>query len=233
MLDSMQAVLAAEGGYTVRPIQSDRELRESYKLRHAIFAEELKWVPEAQNGLETDQYDPYSVPLGVFNPSGSLVSHLRIIPTEMPFMMEKEFFNFVSKRHTLKKHRDTAEITRLCVAPEFRGAMINGFSPAMFLFKGLYIWCNLHGIRHQYFAVEYKVLRMLRISGFPSDPIGEPVRMRDGTLVIAATLDWSLFERINSASRPRLLNWFSQGRSSPAVFQRLRPVSSLPRPVFA
>ena len=39
-----------EGEFLVKALESEEELRQAYHLRHRVFAEKLKWVPERKEG---------------------------------------------------------------------------------------------------------------------------------------------------------------------------------------
>ena len=55
-----------EGELLVKTLTDEEELRQAYRLRHRVFAERLKWVPERADRLEEDVYDAWSTSIGVF-----------------------------------------------------------------------------------------------------------------------------------------------------------------------
>lgn len=66
-------------------ILTGRELPEAYRLRHRVFREELKWLPESLFGSDKDEYDDRSLHLGRYH-GNKLVAYTRLTPR--PFMME-------------------------------------------------------------------------------------------------------------------------------------------------
>jgi acyl homoserine lactone synthase len=134
------------------------------------------------------------------------------------FMMEREFLSLVDPGHRIRKEQDTAEISRLCVAPEARSNRTAGnfdvHKISLALFKGVYQWCMLNKIRYLYAVTELKVYRLYCLKGFPYRLIGHPTRMPDGVTVVAVMLDWQEFESMNSVRRPVLIDWFKSARLS-------------------
>ncbi len=116
-----------------------------------MFCEELGWVPPLESGLEVDQYDDKAVSFGVFNRHNTLMAYIRLISSKNTYMIEKDFSILVDPTHSIRKSRDTAETSRVCVASGFRNQTftINSeiFDISMLLFKGVYLWCLENGIR--------------------------------------------------------------------------------------
>lgn len=56
-----------DGELFLKSLESEGELRQAYHLRHRVFAETLKWVPERQDRLESDVYDAWSTSIGLFS----------------------------------------------------------------------------------------------------------------------------------------------------------------------
>jgi acyl homoserine lactone synthase len=206
-----------ENDYTVRNLTGPGDLHKAYELRHLIFAEELGWVPKSVAGLEIDDYDDNAVSFGVFDKKGGLSAYMRLIMSGKPFMMEKEFSFLVSPEHSLRKGMDTAEVSRLCVAPGARNDTISGnfglHSTSIFLLKGVYQWCLKNRVDYLYAVTEEKIYRLYRAKGFPFKLIGEPRQMPDGVVAAALIMDWREFEEINRQRRPRMYGWFRQSMS--------------------
>jgi acyl homoserine lactone synthase len=212
-----------ENDYIVRNLFEPADLRKAYELRHLIFAEELGWVSKTDAGLETDDYDRNAVSFGVFDRMNTLSAYMRLIMAGKPFMMEKEFSFLVSPEHRIRKGMDTAEVSRLCVAPGARNDTISGnfglHSTSIFLLKGVYQWCLKNQVDYLYAVTEEKIYRLYRAKGFPFKLIGEPRQMPDGVIAAALIMDWREFEDINRLKRPKMFNWFCQSSS-------IRPRSS-------
>jgi len=232
-----RTVLISEGNLMVKCITSEQEKVMSYRLRHRIFSNELKWVPPREDGQEIDRYDEKATSLGVFDQAGSLISMVRVIPSEGTYMLEKEFPFLLADGHTIRKERDTVELSRLCVAPEARKASFaDNFgvhNVSMLLYKGVYQWCLANRVRYIYLVVEQRVFRLLCAGGFPCRLVGDPVTMPDGVQAVAALLDWREFEKVSIARRPKLMEWFNRYQSArPTGLPQLRGSGSR-RPAFS
>jgi N-acyl amino acid synthase of PEP-CTERM/exosortase system len=213
-----RSILLQEENSVVKTIADERDKIQAHRLRHRIFCDELKWVLRSTNDMESDEYDRNAVFFGVFDEGRKLVSFLRLIMPGRQFMMEKEFLSLVDPGHRIRKEQDTAEISRLCVAPEARHDHKSGnfdvHRISLILFKGVYQWCMLNKIRYLYAVTEQKVSRLYCLKGFPFRSIGNPARMPDGVTVVAVMLDWYEFEALNAVKRPSLFDWFKQARLS-------------------
>jgi N-acyl amino acid synthase of PEP-CTERM/exosortase system len=226
-----------EAEYTVKTIGSESEYYKSFRLRHQVFCEELGWVPKNIEQVEVDDYDDNAIPIGVFDLFGRLYSYLRLIMPGEPFMIEREFLSMVGPGHKIRREDDTAEISRLCIAPDLRREMVHGeygsHSTSVVLLKGIYKWCKLSGIRYLYAVTEEKIYRLACAKGFPFKLIGEPTHMPDGVVAVAMILDWNEFEAQSALKRPRMAEWFTQYRS--ISFQKRSPqrAGGSQRQVFA
>lgn len=204
--------------FELRAITEDESAAKAYRLRHEIFAEELKWVPTAPDGLEVDDYDDLAVHLGVFDKEEQLLAYMRVIVPGQPFMMENEFQHLVGPNHKIRRGPDTAEISRLCVAPIARNDTVSGnfgmHSTSILILKGLYCWSMLHGVNYIYAETEEKVYRLFKLKGFPWKAIGKPVIMPDGIKAVAIMMSWQEFVDTNRYKRPEMLEWFNQALSN-------------------
>lgn len=223
-----QNVLAAEGLYCAKELHEKSELEQAFRLRHEIFCRELGWVAPQGSGLEVDGYDLDAVHFGVFDGKGGLNAYLRLVITERPFMLEDIFGYLVGDGHVLRKDPGTAEISRLCVSPDARERKVSdnfgSHGASMLLYKGVYLWCRERGVRHLYLVVEERILRLLKLCGFPCRPVGKPHVMPDGLKAVGAIMDWNEFDELNARKRPDLFEWFSQARLSRTQEPRLQPV---------
>jgi acyl homoserine lactone synthase len=204
-----QKILFYDGALLVKTLEEEAEWRQAYQLRHRVFAERLKWVPERTDRLESDMYDAWSSSIGVFSNNAALLGLVRLTRAPVPFMLESEFSACLLGIHHLRKELDTAEITRLAVDPNImtRGLSIRVMHVAI---KGAYLWCLEHGVRYTYIVVEKPLLRGLRLMGWPCQVIGEPVALPPAQAVsIAALIDLEAFRVNNARNRPQLLKWFS------------------------
>lgn len=210
-------IFIREGGFTVKNLTGDDEKTEAYRLRHKVFAEELRWVPQSRTMIERDDYDRNAVPIGVFDEQNTLVAYVRLTPPGACFMIEKEFSSLIGAWHRIRKHNDTAEVSRLCVLPKARNVSVRGnfgiHHVSMFLYKGVYQWCARNNVRYIYVVVENKIHRMFMAKGFPCRPAGEPLTMPDGCVAVAAMIDFEELVAVNTLKRPEFIKWFTQNRS--------------------
>lgn len=204
----MNDVEFSENGFVVKTLHGE-QLAQSYRLRHKVFAESLKWVPETEDRQEVDLYDLWGTTVGLVSHDGNVVGAARLLPSSGQFMLEKEFGALLPAGYRVRKNSDTAEITRLAIDPEIRD---RGLSSKMMLalLKGVYQWAVANDIRYYYLEVEHRFFRTLRALGFPCEMIGEPVVLPPaGASSVAALYDMVRFDEQNAAQRPQLLNWIS------------------------
>lgn len=201
-----------EGGYSVRMITDASDLRQAFQLRHRVFCEELKWVPETDDRNEIDEYDINAIHFGVFDKDDILRAYLRLIHTNKPFMLKDIFGSLIGPDHELKRDTNTAEVSRLCVALEARKDGVSGnfgsHNISMFLYKGVYHWCLENDVRYLYLVVEDKIFKLLNARGILCALIGQPQPMPDGLNAVAGIIDWRDVEERNSLLRPKMLGWF-------------------------
>ncbi len=204
----MNDVEFSENGFVVKTLHGE-QLAQSYRLRHKVFAESLKWVPETEDRQEVDLYDLWGTTVGLVSHDGNVVGGAGLLPSSGQFMLEKEFGALLPAGYRVRKNSDTAEITRLAIDPEIRD---RGLSSKMMLalLKGVYQWAVANDIRYYYLEVEHRFFRTLRALGFPCEMIGEPVVLPPaGASSVAALYDMVRFDEQNAAQRPQLLNWIS------------------------
>lgn len=206
-----------EGGYIVKTMSEVNEKIQAHKLRHEMFSEELKWAPKTENRLEIDVYDSYAVFFGVFDLQNRLLAHMRLVLAEDTFMIEKEFLSLMGP-HAIRKERDTAELSRCCVAPEARKYLVSTehgrFDIFSLLFKGIYLWCIKNDIRYIYGVTDHRVYKLLQLKGLPFKLVDSPCLMEDGVVAMAIQIDWYEFRLINKTKRPLLLSWFNRQAQS-------------------
>lgn len=231
----VESVLLREGGYRVEVLRTTSVRKQAYRLRHRLFAETLRWVPEDPSGLEVDAYDLSAEMVGVLDPAGRLLGQARLHGPRVPFMLEEEFAGLVGGSPFIRT-RDLAEITRFGVDPEARGVLLpTAFGPFdLFtaLLVGVYRWCRRGGIRHLAAVTDHRVLRLLRSRGFPFEPMGDLVTMPDGVRAVAVRMDWEGFRDANRLARPALAAW-SEPPGDPPILREVRSIPSSrrwPRP---
>jgi N-acyl-L-homoserine lactone synthetase len=195
-----------DGEFLIKALESEEELRQAYHLRHRVFAEKLKWVPERQDRLESDVYDSWSTSIGLFS-NRQLLGMVRMTPAPFPFMLESEFSGCLVGLHRVRKELDTAEITRLAVDPAIAD---RGLSARLMrtIFKAMYHWTLANDIRYTYLVVESRLLRVVQRIGWPCHAIGDPVALPPAeVLSVGALLDLDEFRSAAEAERPEMLKW--------------------------
>ena len=207
VIQEARQIAFREGEFLVKTLESEEELRQAYQLRHRVFAEELKWVPERKDLLESDVYDAWSTSIGLFSTHQHLLGMVRMTPAPFPFMLESEFSGCLVGSHRVRKELDTAEITRLAVDPAITD---RGLSAKLMrtIFKGMYHWTLANNIRYTYLVVESRFLRVVQRIGWPCHAIGAPVALPPAdVLSIGALLDLDEFRSVAAYKRPEMLEW--------------------------
>ena len=205
--------LSIEDGVRLKIAQREDDKNKAYKLRHILFSQELKWVPESEDGREIDEYDTSAVMLIAQDSQNQVLGHMRIHPPETPFMIEDEFSQLLHKSCHIKKTPDIVEVTRCGVAPWARSLKFRtpwGSADVFtLLIKGTYAWCLEHGCNYVYAVTDHKVIRLLKMRGFPVEPLGEPTLMPDGVIAVAFGIDWRRFEEKTFQQNRGMLAWFT------------------------
>lgn len=197
-----------EDDFLVKTLHTHEEMEAAFRLRHDVFSCELKWVTTFPDGMERDAYDSFSRYIGVFDGMGAIVGHIRIITSPHPFMVEKEFSCMMPSGAKIKKPDDMAEITRLCVRKDSRVSQSSPSIPNL-LYKGLYQWNLLNGVRHSLMVVDRRCFRHLKLSGLPVEALYDFVTMPDGVKAGVCNLDWHKFEEVAADKKPGFLKWMS------------------------
>jgi len=96
-------ILFYDGALLVKTLEEEAEWRQAYQLRHRVFAERLKWVPERMDRLESDQYDAWSSSIGVFSNDATLLGLVRVTHAQVPFMLESEFSACLVGIHQIRR----------------------------------------------------------------------------------------------------------------------------------
>ncbi|MDF0645454.1 MAG: acyl-homoserine-lactone synthase [Nitrospira sp.] len=198
-----------EGAFLVKTLERKSEWCQAYRLRHRVFAERLRWVPERSDRLESDMYDAWSTSIGVFSADSTLLGLVRMTQAPVPFMLESEFSACLVGQHEVRKELDTAEITRLSVDPDITD---RGLSAKLVrtIFKGMYQWCVAHDVRYTYMVVEHRLLRVVERMGWPCRSIGAPVALPPAEVSsIGALLDLDEFRCQAAVQRPDMLRWLT------------------------
>ena len=204
-----RAIKFCEDELLIKTLEGEAELSQAYALRHQVFAERLRWVPQTEDRKELDMYDLWGVSIGVFGVNGTLLGMARLLPAAGKFMLEHEFGALLPVGYSIRKEPDTAEITRLTVHPDIHDARLST-RILLGVLKGIYQWAVENEVRYYYLEVEHRFLRALRMLGFPCEPIGPVVKLPPaGASAVAALYDMARFDDVNAHKKPELLRWIS------------------------
>ncbi len=205
-----------EDNLLIKTLSAPEEMDAAFRLRHEVFVDELQWVPPSPDKREIDDYDKFAIPLGLFDLSAQtgkdlpLIGYVRLIQSNYPFMVEKEFACLLPKDKPLKKLPDMVESTRICVKKERRADKVGDLDLTIghLLYKAIYNWCLIHNSRFLVTIIEKRYYRYLK-SLFPFEPLGGFLPMGDGVLTGTVLLDWRDFERVSLERRPDFLKWMT------------------------
>lgn len=181
-----------DGNFLVKELESKEEKEQAYELRHEIFHDELGWVNAFENRQETDSYDKDCIMIGVYDEKGDLIGTARIIYSNFPMMIEKEFADLVSESHKIRKNRDTFEVTRFGVKKSVRNK-VKGMA-SLALYKGLYLFSLINNMRYMYIVVDRVMMFNLKIKGVPCKRLGHIKKNPDGCRSMGAIVDLREFE---------------------------------------
>lgn len=196
-----------EEQYLVKTISAPEEVNSALRLRHDVFRDELRWVPPTADGLDRDQYDDFAESIGIFENSGELVGHVRLIPAPLPYMIEKEFASLLPK-DGFSKVPGMSESTRICVRKDKRKDTVASLSLAHLLYKAIYHWSLKSDSRYLITIIEQRYFLYLK-RFFPFVPVADFKPLGEGVMSGIAVLDWRAFEESAAAKRPEFFSWMS------------------------
>jgi|GEM_PF-6984330 len=201
-----------------RIIISPEEKEAMFRLRHAVYCDEMNWVQSSPDGLEKDDYDDWtSAYIGTFTTENELVACQRIIRSPHVFMVDegREYQN-IGKGLPIIKSSETAEISRLTIKKEYRlfreeGKRWTGLATAtMETYLGMYLYCVTHGIRYLYVGASRQFMINVRRRFYPIKIISEYKEMEDGCLVEVGMIDWRKFELVCKKRHPEMSQYFGE-----------------------
>lgn len=198
-----------EDNLLVKNISTHEEFEMALRLRHKVFREELKWVPERADGLDLDEFDDYAYGIGIYSETNELIGHVRLIEAPAPFMIEHDFSRLLPNDGSFKKTRGMAESTRICIDKDYRTEKHNSMTLAHLLYKAMYHWSKRNDIKKLITIVEKRYYVLLKRSSFPFVPVGEFGMMGEGVLSGIISLDWGEFDRVLPEKRPEFYEWFT------------------------
>lgn len=150
------------------------ELELFFRARHAVYAEELGWVPRSPDGLEYDQFDTGAAAYLVVMDKGEFVAGSRLIPTHLPHMLS-EVFPDICNRRPLLRDATVAEWTRGFIVAKRRDKgslrILAGACAAVMEY------CLNHGYRQVGGIQDAKWISLWERMGWSIHTHGEPVQI--------------------------------------------------------
>lgn len=188
------------------PVENEFLLDSLAGLRHSVFCSELGWVPLSPDSREEDCLDPFSHHIAAWFGS-EVVGYLRLVRAPDPFLTELCFRHHLGAGVNLRKTRNCAEISRMCIRKDFRlrrfPSDIGPIPLSLWLYRETYRWCRDERIRYNVFVTTRGMARLLGVQGFPLRKLSELERPADQVL---SELDWTAFE--DRLAGTAMLDWF-------------------------
>jgi N-acyl amino acid synthase of PEP-CTERM/exosortase system len=183
----------------------DQSLRnESYKIRHNVYCEELKFEDLQPDSLETDDFDSHSTHCLIRHlPSGAFAGTVRIVKStneNQLLPIEKYCISSIDDNNVHPSdfpREEICEISRLAVPAEFRKRQTDKFKGSAtgvineniyserelrcfpFIAVGLYLTaasvCLRQGINHCFVMMEPRLARSLKFVGITFQQVGPVV----------------------------------------------------------
>lgn len=168
----------------------------SYRLRYQVYCHERHFLAadNYENGVECDEFDPYSIHVGAVNKAGELAGTARIVlPNALGFPFAR-YCTLSSDQAHLAELPNVVELSRLCVSRRYRRRRADGdigvdeealmtsqqnqdrrrIEGEVFLtvMKALYQTSKRVGIKKWLAATEKSLQRILLRFGFPFQQVG-------------------------------------------------------------
>jgi N-acyl-L-homoserine lactone synthetase len=179
---------------------------ESHRLRYQVYCVERRFLNPGDypDRRECDEFDRYSLHLGVVDADGALLATARLVKVNivgLPLFRHCRLYP-----RELELVRDTtrvAEISRLCVSRRLRRRRIGSVSVAINLYRAIYQASKRNGFTHWLVATEPSLQRLLASLQVPFKEVG-PLTDYYGP-VAPYLVDLSLWDKvIVSRSLPAL-----------------------------
>lgn len=183
---------------------NDQLQSESFKIRHNVYCEELKFEELRKNSQETDDFDSHSTHCLIKHiPTGDYAGTVRIVKSaneNQLLPIEKYCISSIDDDNVhpndFPRH-EICEISRLAVPEQFRKRQTDKFKGSAtgvinenvyserelrcfpFIAVGLYLSaasiCLRQGIKHCFVMMEPRLARSLRFVGIPFEQVGPVV----------------------------------------------------------
>jgi len=208
--------------FVARPLgpRETATLDEAYRLREAVFACEMGWVPLARDGRERDRCDDVALHFAAFAGRAgqrhpALVGYARVLLPQHTFMLEREFAALLAGQPL---HADPArafEVSRFVVHPAYRRAAdAERRRVADHLARSIARWALACGRTQWYAVCEARHIRALRLRGLPFVRFGRAIAYQPGVWACAARLSIPEAAARLRERHPRGYLWYTQGASA-------------------
>ncbi len=186
----------------------DEDLRRSaYRIRHAVYCEELGYEPVRDDGLETDEFDARSVHCLLRTLGGDFVGCIRLVLTDAgnlssPLPFERLCATALDRTIVDPARLDRsriAEVSRLAVVSRYRRRRGEQKVPiainesdfgtperprfpylAMGLYLGMLAQARHHGVETLFMLTDRRLAKQLSRLGASMRTIGTPIQHRGG-----------------------------------------------------
>jgi N-acyl-L-homoserine lactone synthetase len=206
--------------YAARPLAAadGATLDAAWRLRDAVFARELGWVPPGAGGRERDRCDQVARHFGAFarpraaeDAAPRLVGYARVLLPEQGFMLQREFAAILDGRPLHVDARRAFEVSRFVVHPRHRGVLdARRHGVGEHLARAIALWALTSGRTEWLCVCEVRHVRALRLRGLPFTHFGTTVEYQPGVPVCAALLDLPRAAARLRARRPADYAWYTE-----------------------
>lgn len=192
-----------------------------YKLRHAVFAERLKWTSLDSYQREIDLYDVLNpVYLICRDPAGDVVGCWRLLPTTGPYML-KDIFSHLLWGTAAPEQPDIWEISRFAIDPKWRDYHSLGAVGSVVgqMLLDLFNFSEANGINRIVAASDIRFDRILKRAGLATTHYGSAVEMENSRAVAG----WA---DITPKNRERIETRLARAHlpNAPETTARLQPI---------
>jgi N-acyl-L-homoserine lactone synthetase len=159
-----------------RQIDSEpRLMDQSYRLRYQVYCIERGFLSadEYPDGRERDEFDRYSLHLGVVGADGGLLATARLVKVNMAGLPLFRHCQIYARESELYQETTrVAEISRLCVSRELRQRHVGSASVAITLYRAIYQASKRNRFTHWLVATEPSLQRLLASLQVPFREVG-------------------------------------------------------------
>jgi len=229
----MHKELIGQTEFVFKMVDYEEMMDEIYRLRYHVYGEECGFIKEEDcpDGLEKDQYDPYSLHFVAKDSQGIIGTARLILDNPMGFPMEKKCKGHLSFNTSALKREEVAEISRLVIAKRYRrrrddglyygkdygdaqvnssGDIIKRIKPMAFgLYREMYQACKRQGVNYWFALMEKALWVLLRMHYFTFQPIGEEVNFYGSVKPYLCTI--GDVEKLVAQKSPKLFKYFIDG----------------------